>query len=73
MIGELNIHTYNCKEGQAKPSFLDMAEVIIASCPGQTGIKKNAIFEVRNITMHVSSFMLKLLPFRDCRRITQNS
>ena len=49
LIGELNIHKYNCKEGQAKPSFLDMAEVIIASCPGQTGIKKDAIFEVRNI------------------------
>ena len=52
MIGELNIHKYNCKEGQAKPSFLDMAEVIIASCPGQTGIKKNAIFEVRKIHNH---------------------
>ena len=55
MIGELNIHKYNCKDGQAKPSFLDMAEVIIASCPGQTGIKKNAIFEVRKIIMHVNS------------------
>lgn len=49
MIGELSIHKYSCQEGQAKPSFLDMAEVIIASCPGQSGIKKEAIFEVRKI------------------------
>ena len=47
LLGELAIHKYNCKEGQAKPSFLDMAEVIIASTSGSTsGIKKEAIFEV---------------------------
>ena len=46
LIGELSIHKYRCQEGQAKPSFLDMAEVIIASCPGQSGIKKETIFEV---------------------------
>ena len=66
MIGELRIHQYNCKEGQAKPSFLDMAEVIIASCPGQSGIKKEAIFEVRKMEK-VSSFIKvkTVFSFRD--------
>ena len=54
LIGELNIHKYSCQEGQAKPSFLDMAEVIIASCPGQSGIKKEAIFEVRKMDKLIS-------------------
>ena len=51
LIGELSIHKYSSHEGQPKPSFLDMAEVVIASCPGQSGIKKDAIFEVRIIKM----------------------
>ena len=46
ILGELNIHKHNSHKNQSKPSYLDMAEVVIAKLNDKSGSNKTNILKV---------------------------
>ena len=47
VLGEVNIHKHRSHTAQQKPSYLDIAELVIAQLDDKTGSKKDVILEVR--------------------------
>eukprot|EP00092_Neocalanus_flemingeri_P010384 GFUD01011192.1.p1 GENE.GFUD01011192.1~~GFUD01011192.1.p1 ORF type:complete len:641 (+),score=221.43 GFUD01011192.1:47-1969(+) len=45
ILGELNIHKHSSHKNQSKPSYLDMAEVVIAKLDDKSGSNKTNIFK----------------------------
>ena len=46
VLGEVNIHQYRSHTAQQKPSYLDIAELVVAQLDDKTGSKKEVILEV---------------------------
>ena len=46
ILGEVNIHQHRSHTAQQKPSYLDIAELVVAQLDDKTGSKKEVILEV---------------------------
>ena len=66
VLGEMNIHKFRSHTGQQKPSYLDLAEHVIAQLDDKFGSKKEVILEV-GVSL-LSALCLHLLS-RKCKRI----
>ena len=55
ILGEVNIHKFRSHSAQQKPSYLDIAEIVIAQFDDKAGSKKEIILEV-GLTHYTFSF-----------------